>query len=131
MDGVAGTIVLALSGVVARQEIAAMCERLRSRLAAGDAASGVVICDVGRLTRTDVVAVEALARLQLTARRLGCHIQLRHATTELRALITLMGLARVLPLEPLPLVQPERQPEEREQPRGVEEEGDAADPAVL
>ena len=40
----------------------------------------------------DAVAVDALARLELAARRHGCHVTLRGAGDELRALIELVGL---------------------------------------
>lgn len=68
----------------------------------------------------DLVLVEALARLQLAARRLGTSIHLRDAPPELRELLDLVGLAdlivgpRQLPLEV------GRQPEGGEQ-LGVEE----------
>jgi hypothetical protein len=41
--------------------------------------------------------VDALARLQLAARRRGCVIRLRHASPELLELVDFMGLADVLP----------------------------------
>jgi hypothetical protein len=53
-------------------------------------------CDV-RAAVPDAATVDALARLQLAARRHGCELSLRHATPELRALIALMGLEDVLP----------------------------------
>ena len=40
----------------------------------------------------DAVAVDALARLELAARRHGCRVTLRGAGEELRALIELVGL---------------------------------------
>jgi ABC-type transporter Mla MlaB component len=76
--------------------VAAACARLRTIAAGGHA--GVVACDVGGLV-ADVVALEALARLQLTARRLGCRLRLRHASPDLQALVDLCGLADVLPRE--------------------------------
>jgi ABC-type transporter Mla MlaB component len=42
------------------------------------------------------VTVDALARLQLAARRAGCQVRLRRASAELRSLVALMGLADVL-----------------------------------
>jgi ABC-type transporter Mla MlaB component len=58
----------------------------------------LVICDVGELLHVDVAAVDALARLQLTARRLGFQVRLRHASNELTELLGFMGLDEVLPL---------------------------------
>jgi hypothetical protein len=79
-------------------------------------------CDV-RALRADVVAVDALARLQLAARQAGFELRLVHASAELRCLIAFTGLAGVLRVEG------EWQPEEREQGGGVEEEGQLDDPA--
>ena len=55
----------------------------------------IVICDVGGL-EADAVSVDALARLQLAAGRRGCRVLLRHASRELLALVTFMGLRDVL-----------------------------------
>ncbi len=63
----------------------------------------------------DIATVDALARLQLTARRLGWRLRLRNVSVELRELIELAGLTGVLGVEPV------RQPEEREVALDVEE----------
>jgi STAS domain len=76
-----------------------------------------------RFPRPDVATIDALARLELTARRRGKTLRLRNASTELRELIALAGLDEVLRVEP------GRQAEQREQPIGVEEEGELDDPA--
>jgi ABC-type transporter Mla MlaB component len=78
-------------------------------------------CDV-RALPADLTTIDVLARLQLAARRCGCELRLCHATAELRCLLELTGLEEVLALEP------ERQPEEREQRLRVEEEGQLRDP---
>jgi hypothetical protein len=57
-----------------------------------------IVCDVGALA-PDVAAVDALARLQLTARRLGHEILLRDASTELQELLDFVGLRDVLRVE--------------------------------
>jgi ABC-type transporter Mla MlaB component len=93
---VAGNIVFPISGPVARADIPCLCERLRVMLQRSD--SEHLICDVGGLLDPDAVTVEALAYLQLTARRLGHEIRLRHACSELQGLIALMGLTHVFPL---------------------------------
>jgi ABC-type transporter Mla MlaB component len=54
------------------------------------------LCDV-RDVVADAVTVDALARLQLAARRHGCRVVLRHSPSELRRLVALMGLSDVLP----------------------------------
>ncbi len=56
-------------------------------------------CDVTGAS-ADAATVQALARLQLAARRRGAQIVLRGASEELCKLIDFMGLADVLPVEP-------------------------------
>jgi anti-anti-sigma regulatory factor len=73
---------------------------------------------------SDLGTIDALARLQLAARRLGLDLRLRDVSPELCELIDLVGLAGVLRVEP------RGQAEEREQGLGVEEEGQLDDPAV-
>lgn len=64
--------------------------------------------------------VDLLARLHLEARRRG--VELRWAAApSLHELIALAGLEETLRVEPL------GQPEEREERRGVEEEGELGD----
>jgi len=55
-----------------------------------------VVCDVRALDRPDVVAVEALARVRLTVRRLGRRVRIRHPCRELGELLAFMGLADIL-----------------------------------
>jgi ABC-type transporter Mla MlaB component len=59
-------------------------------------ASTVVFCDV-RGVKADARTVDALARLQLMARRRQCQVCLRGASRELRELVAFMGLGEVLP----------------------------------
>ena len=68
--------------------------------------------------------VDALARLQLAARRSGYEVAVKDAPCDLLELIELAGLSDVLGVEP------RRQPEEREQRLGVEEEREFPDSAV-
>ena len=77
----------------------------------------------------DAVTVDALARLQLAARRLSCRLLLRNASPELLELVAFMGLADVL--RNRARSRAGRQPEEREQRVGVEEERELDDLAVL
>jgi ABC-type transporter Mla MlaB component len=60
------------------------------------AAGQTVIADVAGV-EPDAVALDALARLQLAARRRGCRVVLRGASPELRALVRFAGLSEVLP----------------------------------
>lgn len=86
-------IEMRIAGRVTPADVPRLCEELSARLSS----TGVTeaICDVGGLTHTDLAAINALARLQLTARRLGCRIRLRNAGPELRALLDLVGLGEV------------------------------------
>jgi hypothetical protein len=72
----------------------------------------------------DLRSVERLARLQLAARRNGLDLRLTRVPAELEELITFVGLAEALRLEP------RRQAEEREERVGVEEEGELDDPSA-
>jgi hypothetical protein len=69
----------------------------------------------------DLGMIDALARMQLAARRVGWKLQVRTACPELCELIELAGLDEVLALEPL------GQAEHREE-LGVEEVVEPADP---
>jgi hypothetical protein len=82
-----------------------------------------IVCDV-RALAPDAVAVDALARLQLIAKREGLDLRLSHASCELQALLAFVGLSDVLRVES------RGQTEEREQRVGVEEERQLDDPAV-
>ena len=82
----------------ARTDVPAACDGLRELVGAHDAE--VVVCDVAGIA-ADLMTVEVLARLQLTALRLGCHLQLRNASCELRRLLGFCGLGDVLPGEQL------------------------------
>jgi hypothetical protein len=111
-----------------------LCERLRRLLLErGDGC--VVVCDVAALG-ADIGTVDALARLQLTARHLGCRIRLERASPELERLLAFVGLGLVLG-RGLGLgvglgvgLGLGAEAEEREQPGGVEERVDRGDAAV-
>jgi hypothetical protein len=68
-------------------------------MAAGEPRTIDLPCDV-RDVEADAVTVHALAGLQLAARRHGCRIHLRNASTPLVELIEFMGLSDVLPNQP-------------------------------
>jgi len=121
-----GAILVDLDGPVARADVPALCRRLAGRLTEHPAAG--VVCDVAALTRPDLATLDALARMQLTARRGGTRMQLRGASPALVGLLALTGLGEVLPL--LGSVEPHRQPEQREQRLDVEECVDPGDAAV-
>ncbi|QXE35075.1 STAS domain-containing protein [Streptomyces sp. GMY02] len=83
-------IVLVITGRLTPADVPRLCEELTARLHGTGAAE--VICDVGGLGPPDLTAVDALARLHLTARRHGCRVRLRGAGRELRLLLDLVGL---------------------------------------
>src|SRR3954447_6513285 len=119
--------VLVIAGRVRCADVPALCARVAALLEGGG--ERVVVCDVAALDRPDAGTVGALARLQLTARRLGGRIRLRHASPELRELLSFLGLDEIVPAGAL-VVEPARQPEEREHPLGVEERVERRDPPV-
>jgi STAS domain len=89
----------------------------------------MVLCDVGGIRDPDLGTVEALARLQLTARRLGRRMRFRGACGALRDLLSLSGLDDFVPCSDA-LVEPGRKAEQREPPLRVQEEADPADPVA-
>ncbi len=80
-------------GPIAREDLPGLCDRVCALLRRHE--PEVARCDV-RGVVVDAVTVDALARLQLAARRQGCQVRLRHASDELRELVAFMGLADVL-----------------------------------
>jgi hypothetical protein len=85
-----------------------------------------VECDVGHIANPDLRTVAALARAQLNARRRGVRLRFRNPSPALMELIAFAGLEEVLPV----VGRLSGEAEEREEPVGVEEEGEFADPAV-
>jgi STAS domain-containing protein len=106
---------------VSRGDVTAACERLHALAGPGDL--GEITCDVSALA-AEVAAVEALARLALVARRLGCPLKVRRASPELRDLVEFCGLSAALGVGG----RDRRQPEQREQAVDVEERVDPDDP---
>ena len=90
----------------------------------------MILCDAAELSGHDLEVVDALARLQLAARRRGFRIQLQNVPPDLAELLELCGLAQVLRMGDALRVDAGREPEHREEPGGVEEEGDPPDPVA-
>jgi ABC-type transporter Mla MlaB component len=84
----------AVRGPIAREDLAGLVARVCALL--GERASDVVCCDVARVP-ADAVTVDALAKLQLGARRHGCVVRLVNASPELLELVHFMGLEDLLP----------------------------------
>jgi anti-anti-sigma regulatory factor len=82
-----------------------------------------IVCDVSALD-PDALTIDALARLQLSSRRVGLELRLRHASNELQELLAFVGLDEVLRLEA------GGQAEQREQRVGVEEERELDEPSA-
>jgi mannose-6-phosphate isomerase-like protein (cupin superfamily)/ABC-type transporter Mla MlaB component len=85
-------VAFAISGPITRADLRGLCERVCALL--GEGASRAR-CDV-RGVEPDAVCVDALARLQLAARRRGCCVFLENASDALLDLVELMGLTNVL-----------------------------------
>ena len=80
-------------------------------------------CEVGAFP-PDASSLDALARLQLKAKREGLDLRFSGASDDLERLAAFCGLAGVLGLES------SREAEKREQRGGVEEERHLDDPAT-
>ena len=87
------TIHFAVRGPIERADLAGLSQRVCALFA--ENTNCVVECDVDGVP-SDAVTVEALARLQLVARRSGCRVTLRNASVELLQLVAVMGLADVV-----------------------------------
>lgn len=84
-------------------------------------ANRAFVLDCQRLKDPGLAEIDHIARLQLAAHSQGCELKLKNANEALLELIGFAGLAEVLRVEV------EREAEEREQPRGVEEEHQLGD----
>jgi ABC-type transporter Mla MlaB component len=85
-------VAFAIRGPIRRADLPGLCDRVCALLA--DAGT-VVACEVQGV-QADAVTVDALARLQLAARRRGCCVRLENASEALGELVALMGLTHVL-----------------------------------
>jgi hypothetical protein len=146
-----GVALLSLGAGVGPADVPALCEQLAGLVRDGRPA--MVVCDVSEIIEPDAGTLDALARLQLAARRLGCTLRLYRAGRRLRALLAFTGLDEVLPAHGGPAdpagvagsagvagpaglagvaglaVEAGRQAEEGEDPVGVQEGADPPDPA--
>jgi ABC-type transporter Mla MlaB component len=87
------TVHAQIRGPLERRDLPGLYARICAQLAATH--GGTLVCDVAAVA-VDAVAVEALARLQLGARRHGCRVLIGNAPAELDELIQLCGLEEVL-----------------------------------
>jgi ABC-type transporter Mla MlaB component len=90
------TLTFTVRGPITRADLSGLTNRLERSLTAGE--PDVLICDlavsIGSVTET----VDALARLQLTARRSGAQLTIRDASTQLQELLGFVGLDEVVEL---------------------------------
>jgi ABC-type transporter Mla MlaB component len=87
------TLELSVHGPIARSDLPGLAARVCALLEASTAE--IAVCDV-RDIEPDAVTVDALARLQVAARRHRCRVLLRNASAELLDLVEFMGLQDVL-----------------------------------
>lgn len=109
-----------------RAEVERLCERLRELVSRS--APGPVTVDVGAAHRPGLAMVEALARLRLTARRLGREMRLRNTGGELTEVLARAGLDEALTAPATLRVEPGGEAEQGEQPLGVQEGVEPGDP---
>lgn len=91
------TLSLAVRGPLSRRDLPRLHDRVCALL--WQNRPDVVRCDVAGVA-ADAVAVDALARLQVAARRRGCRVELQNASAELLDLVSFMGLDEALPALP-------------------------------
>ncbi len=91
-----GAVVFTVRGPIERRDLPGLSDRVCALL--DDTGASIAFCEVNGV-EPDAVTADALARLQLAARRHGCQVRLRGASRELRDLIAFMGLAEVLPVD--------------------------------
>ena len=117
------SITFELGGPITRTNLPGVCDRFRALLERG--AIEVALCDVSGAV-PDCATIDALARLQLAARRHGCRVRLHRPSSELLELLDFVGLSDVVRLG----LEPGGQPEERKHPLSVEEERELDDLSV-
>ena len=89
------SVVFVVYGPIVPADIPGLCTRVQGLF---DGPVDQVICDVGAIAEPDGVTLDALARLQLAARRRGCRVVLRHASIDLLGLLDAAGLGAIVPL---------------------------------
>jgi len=88
--------VIDLGTRITEEHVPWLCRRLHELVADG---CRIVVLDAGALMRADLDAVEALARLQLAARRLGGEVRLRNVGPDVREVLNLAGVLGIVRAE--------------------------------
>ncbi|MEV5613750.1 STAS domain-containing protein [Streptomyces sp. NPDC052225] len=118
--------VVVVAGPIRPGDAPQWCDRVRAAARTG-APGADVVCDVSGVTSTDLATIDALARMQLAARRAGGRIRLRDPSPKLALVLQLAGLDALLGL----CVEVLGDAEEREPPVAeVQEAVEAGDPAL-
>ena len=113
---------------LAPEDVRPFVDRLARRLRHGGVAT--VLVDVSGVRSPDIAYVDALARLQLGARRHGTRVRLIDPCPRLLELLALVGLEDLLPADATVSGDLHRQPEHGEQPVDVEVGVDPGDPVA-
>lgn len=119
------TIVLIIERAIGPADLPDLCEEARAALVGGEARE--VECVLGPFVEADAAAVDALARLHLTARRCGLEARLHDPCEAVHDLVEFMGLGSALTPGRGSGIERWRQSEERKHGRGVQEERDPDD----
>ena len=88
-------VIFTAGASIDRSDIPIICRSVRSSIELTSAQW--VAFDMAALAHTDVVVVEALARLHMTLRRAGCDLRLRNVRPHLKDLVRFVGIEDVLP----------------------------------
>jgi anti-anti-sigma regulatory factor len=88
----AGWTVVVVGGATTAVELRWLCDCAESMLYG----RGVVVCDLSEFHCADMASIDALARLQLSARRLGLTLHIRPLSPQMAALLAWTGLERAL-----------------------------------
>ncbi|MEU6663617.1 STAS domain-containing protein [Streptomyces sp. NPDC046821] len=115
---------LAVAGALCRDDVPRLCDQVST--ACARAPGRQIVLDVTAVTSADLATVDAIARMQLAARRAGTGLRLRDPSPALRALLELVGLTALGGLA----VEVHRQTEQREVARDVQEAVESGDPAL-
>jgi ABC-type transporter Mla MlaB component len=118
-------LVVRIAGPIDPAAVPDLCDRARAVLL--ERGAGRVVCDVRELDPADIGSVDALARVVLTARRVGGEIELWYAPPGLRELLAFLGLSGVVRCRDLG--EAVGKAEQGEEAGRVEEERDPPDPA--
>lgn len=94
------------------------------------AAARWLVCDVGHVTDPDLSTIDELARIGLSARRLGCRAQLHNTSSALEDLLSLSGLTDLFGYARVSDLEPQWQSEGGKESRGVKEERDPGDASI-